>query len=144
MVRSGVPILLMWTLMLLLALSCAKRGADGTNGSTQPKSFAFQGKPSSTITFLSTQMNPVEEAGKMRNAILKDFPGKVDFRPNDNSYLFRQINSMLQGDPSASILVGADSRSRGPNPPYIFQFPRFLVKIAQLWGQNFGIHSRQL
>lgn len=52
-------------------------------------------------------MNPVEEAGKMRNAILKDFPGKVDFRPNDNVYLFNQIDAMLQGDPSKSILIGA-------------------------------------
>ena len=102
--KNSLPRLLMWTITLLFAFSCAKRDAEGT---ARPKAFAFQSKPSSDITFLSTQMNPVEEAGKMRNEILKDFPGKVDFRPNDNSFLFRQINSMLQGDPTASILVGA-------------------------------------
>jgi len=52
-------------------------------------------------------MNPVEEAGKMRNDILKDFPGVVDFRPNDSSFLSAQIESTLKGNPSASILLGA-------------------------------------
>jgi multiple sugar transport system substrate-binding protein len=52
-------------------------------------------------------MNPVEEAEKMRDVILKDFPGQVDFMPNDNGYLSRQINSMLSGEPKDSILVGA-------------------------------------
>ena len=52
-------------------------------------------------------MNPVEEAGKMRNVILKDFPGQVDFRPNDNAFIFRQIEALLKTKPSESILVGA-------------------------------------
>ena len=107
MKKGLVPKLLIWPLIFFLALSCAKSDSQGPKAPTRPKAFAFQGKPTAGITFLSTQMNPVEEAGRMRNAILKDFPGKVDFRPNDNSFLFRQINSMLQGDPTASILVGA-------------------------------------
>ena len=93
--------------ILFLLCSCVKRNGEGKTASDQSKSFIFQGKPSATIVFLSTQMNPVEEAGKMRNVILKDFPGKVDFRPNDNSYLFSQIDSLLQSTPSESILVGA-------------------------------------
>lgn len=43
----------------------------------------------------------------MRNAILGDFPGKVDFRPNDNSYLMRQIESALRNNGKESILIGA-------------------------------------
>lgn len=52
-------------------------------------------------------MNPVEEAGKMRNEILKDFPGQVDFRPNDNSFLLREIESRANDPTSRSILIGA-------------------------------------
>jgi multiple sugar transport system substrate-binding protein len=52
-------------------------------------------------------MNPVEEAGKMRNVILKDFPGKVSFRPNDNSHILGQVSSIFSDDPNASVLVGA-------------------------------------
>jgi multiple sugar transport system substrate-binding protein len=95
------------TLAVLLS-SCEKKSGAAERKKKSPQSgFVFQSKPSSDITFLSTQMNPVEEAGKMRNVILKDFPGKVDFRPNDNSYLFSQVDSMLQSDPSKSILIGA-------------------------------------
>jgi multiple sugar transport system substrate-binding protein len=93
--------------ILILLFSCAKRNAQEPEASKQPKAFVFQRKPTADITFLSTQMNPVEEAGKMRNVILKDFPGKVDFRPNDSSYLFSQIDAMLQGDPTRSIVIGA-------------------------------------
>jgi multiple sugar transport system substrate-binding protein len=31
------------------------------------------------LIFLSTQLRPIEEAQKMRNLILKDFPHKVDY-----------------------------------------------------------------
>jgi multiple sugar transport system substrate-binding protein len=91
----------------LLLFACQKQGTGGMVKVNQPDTFSFQKKPGSRIVFLSTQLNPVEEAGKMRNQILKDFPGEVDFRPNDNVYLFRQINSLLQNNPSESILVGA-------------------------------------
>lgn len=36
-----------------------------------------------SLLFLSTQLNPIEEAEKMRRVILKDYPGEVDFRPYD-------------------------------------------------------------
>ena len=94
-------------LLLILSFSCGRRGVEGLKKAASPKDFAFLRKPSSSIVFLSTQMNPVEEAGKMRNSILKDFPGTVDFRPNDNNYLFSQIDSMLRKNASESILIGA-------------------------------------
>ena len=92
---------------LLMVLSCGQKDATKPTASLQPKQFVFRQKPASRVAFLSTQMNPVEEAGKMRNAILKDFPGQVEFRPNDNSYLFSQIASVLKSSPAESILVGA-------------------------------------
>jgi multiple sugar transport system substrate-binding protein len=103
---NGFIALLLLPICLAL-LSCEKRSAAGTTDLKRQSGFVFRQKPDTGIIFLSTQMNPVEEAGKMRNVILKDFPGVVDFRPNDNSFLFRQINSLLKDDPSKSILVGA-------------------------------------
>lgn len=104
--RAASRIFLALTLFALLC-SCEKRGAGATRGPVPSEAFVFHGKPSSAIAFLSTQMNPVEEAGKMRNVILKDFPGQVDFKPNDSSYIFSQIDAMLKTDPSQSILLGA-------------------------------------
>lgn len=94
-------------LLLSLSLSCGKGGGGGAQKANLGKDFVFERRPSSGITFLSTQMNPVEEAAKMRNSILKDFPGKVDFRPNDNSYLFSEIESMAKKQTSESFLIGA-------------------------------------
>ena len=105
--KKGVPRLLVSLAILLLIVSCDKRNVDGPKESIQSKNFVFPGKPTSDIIFLSTQMNPLKEAGKMRDVILKDFPGKVDFRPNDNSYRFRQIKSVLLSNPSEAILIGA-------------------------------------
>lgn len=100
---------LKWFLpLLVLAVSCQKE--VNRAGDTAPASSGeinLQSKPNAPILFLSTQMNPVEEAGKMRNIILKDFPGKVSFRPNDNSYILGQVSSILSDDPKASVLVGA-------------------------------------
>jgi multiple sugar transport system substrate-binding protein len=93
----------------VVLLSCQKQ----TTGSAAPArpvteaAFAFKRVPASRITFLSTQMNPVEEAGKMRNVILKDFPGAVDFRPNDSGFVSDQVNETVRSDPSSSVLVGA-------------------------------------
>ncbi|MFA6505266.1 MAG: ABC transporter substrate-binding protein [Treponemataceae bacterium] len=94
-------------LFVFFFFSCGKRDAETPKEATKTKDFVFMREKAAPIVFLSTQMNPVEEAGKMRNMILKDFPGKVDFRPNDNNQLRNQIDAMLNGDPSASILVGA-------------------------------------
>jgi len=87
--------------------SCLKRDAAVQESPAQA-AFAFHGSPAAGITFLSTQMNPVEEAGKMRKVILKDFPGRVDFRPNDSSYTLEQIDELLKADPSGPLLVGAN------------------------------------
>lgn len=103
------PALLVVSVIILMIFfsACTKKNQVNDSAPLQEEAFSFQGKPTSAITFLSTQMNPVEEAGKMRNVILKDFPGTVDFKPNDSSFLFVQIDSLLKQNPSASILVGA-------------------------------------
>jgi multiple sugar transport system substrate-binding protein len=105
--RYVARVLLILT-VLILPCSCERRDTEERRERERPKNLVFPGKPTASIIFLSTQMNPVEEAGKMRNVILKDFPGRVDFRPNDNSHVFGQIDAMLKADPSESILIGAN------------------------------------
>jgi multiple sugar transport system substrate-binding protein len=100
-------ILSLFITLLLPLVACERRSSGAPRAPEQTGSFIFKEKPTSTITFLSTQLNPVEEAGKMRNVILKDFPGKVDFRPNDNSQMFSQIDAMLKSNPIESIILGA-------------------------------------
>ncbi len=78
--------------------------AAGNGARTTPST--LPGKPSSQILFLSTQLNPTAEAAAMRDVILKDFPGTVDFRPNNSSYMFETLRQTLERDPKASILLG--------------------------------------
>lgn len=104
-VKAAVSPVFISLALLALLVSCG--AGKGGQEPKRPVAFAFQYKPTAAIAFLSTQMNPVEEAGKMRNSILKDFPGSVDFRPNDNDYLFSQVASMLRENPSEAILIGA-------------------------------------
>jgi multiple sugar transport system substrate-binding protein len=95
------------SIALVVFISCDKPETRTQMVAPPASALSFKGAPSSNITFLSTQLNPVEEAGKMRGAILKDFPGKVDFRPNDSSYMFTQVDALLRDNPSEAILVGA-------------------------------------
>lgn len=81
--------------------------AKGLRTSRSGRIPEFTRIPQTPIVFLSTQMNPVEEAAKMRNVILRDFPGTVDFRPNDNNFMIDQLAVLRKRDTSDSILVGA-------------------------------------
>jgi len=113
MINRGPGIILLAAACVasMSALSCSKRSSPeagpATRSAARPEAFSFSRKPTAEITFLSTQLNPVEEAWKMKNAILKDFPGTVDFRPNDNAYLLELMDSEFKKNPAASILVGA-------------------------------------
>lgn len=59
-----------------------------------------------SILFLSTQMNPVEEANIMRSTILKNFKVAVDFQPNDNSHIFELLPYERKKDHLRSIIFG--------------------------------------
>jgi multiple sugar transport system substrate-binding protein len=105
--RSRLRSLVAALLASSLVLACGKPAPQKPAGSGGPAAFAFERKPGAAIEFLSTQLNPVDEAAKMRTAILKDFPGKVDFRPNDSAFLYRQVDASLKAEPSRSFLIGA-------------------------------------
>ena len=55
--------------------------------------FTFSGalRAEEPLHFLSTQLTPVYEAEKMRNVILKDYEGSVDFQPYDDRKVFQSV-----------------------------------------------------
>jgi multiple sugar transport system substrate-binding protein len=62
---------------------------------------------SGRLIFLSTQLRPIEEAQKMRNLILKDFPQKVDYITEQPQQFPVRIEAEQQGRAHAINLVGA-------------------------------------
>ena len=72
---------------LLSAIAAAARAAD--------------------LVFLSTQLRPIEEAQKMRNLILKDFPRKVDYVTEQPAQLPVRIKAEQQGGAHTIEVVGA-------------------------------------
>jgi multiple sugar transport system substrate-binding protein len=59
------------------------------------------------LIFLSTQLRPIEEAQKMRNLILKEFPKKVDYVPEQPAQLPVRIKAEQQGGTHTIDVVGA-------------------------------------
>src|SRR4029077_12115295 len=59
------------------------------------------------VIFLSTQLRPIEEAQKMRNVILKDFPQEVDYITEQPQQFPVRIKAELQGSTRAMDVVGA-------------------------------------
>ncbi len=57
--------------------------------------------------FLSTQLRPIEEAQKMRDVILKDYKGKVDYVPEQPAQLPIRIQAEQQGGTHTISLIGA-------------------------------------
>src|SRR6266545_1733366 len=58
------------------------------------------------IVFLSTQFSPVEEAENMRNKILTNFPGKVEYIPEDFGPYNDRIRAEAQGGQKTISLIG--------------------------------------
>ena len=65
------------------------------------------------LIFLSTQLRPIEEAQKMRNLILKDFPWEVDYTTEQPQQFPVRIEAEEQGRTHTIDVVGAlhDERS---------------------------------
>ena len=58
------------------------------------------------LLFLSTQLCPINEAGKMREVILKGFQGEVDFQPYDDSEVFNRLVVDSTRDAKRPCLIG--------------------------------------
>jgi multiple sugar transport system substrate-binding protein len=59
------------------------------------------------LIFLSTQLRPIAEAQKMRNLILKDFPGEVDYITEQPQQFPVRIEAEQEGGTHAIDVVGA-------------------------------------
>src|SRR6516162_1402000 len=59
------------------------------------------------LIFLSTQLRPIEEAQRMRNLILKDFPQKVDYITEQPQQFPVRIEAEREGGTHAIAVVGA-------------------------------------
>ena len=59
------------------------------------------------LVFLSTQLRPIEEAQKMRNLILKDFPREVDYITEQPQQFPARIEAELQGRTHGINIIGA-------------------------------------
>jgi multiple sugar transport system substrate-binding protein len=60
------------------------------------------------MVFSAGALGPIEEAQKMRNVILKDFPGKVEFLPDAPPALLTRLQAEFQGGEHISSLIGAN------------------------------------
>ncbi len=65
------------------------------------------GAQTGRLIFLSTQLRPIEEAQKMRNLILKDFPREVDYLTEQPQQFPPRIEAEEEGVTHAIDLVGA-------------------------------------
>lgn len=69
-----------------------------------------------SVVFLSTQLRPLEEAQKMRQVILRDFPGRVEFIPEDTGpFTDRVLAEARAGRVTVSLLGGL----HGDFPPFL-------------------------
>jgi len=59
------------------------------------------------VTFISTQMVPVEEAEKMRGVILRDFAGKVEFVPADYATFEDTVLAEVKAGKGTIDVIGA-------------------------------------
>jgi multiple sugar transport system substrate-binding protein len=59
------------------------------------------------LIFLSTQLRPIDEAQKMRNVILKDFPREVDYVPEQPQLFPVRIKEVVQEGAHTIDVVGA-------------------------------------
>ena len=85
------------------------------------------------LVFLSTQLRPIEEAQKMRKAILKDFPREVDYVTEQPPQLPVRIKAEQQGVTHTIDVVGALHGELQPLVPL-----DALVPLDDLAGQLNG------
>src|SRR5438093_9944518 len=68
---------------------------------------AVAGPVGADTVFLSTQLRPIEEAQKVREVILKDFTGPVQFIPEDTGPFLNRVKAEAQAKKVAVSLLGA-------------------------------------
>ncbi|HEY8446986.1 MAG TPA: ABC transporter substrate-binding protein [Thermomicrobiales bacterium] len=85
----------------------AHRSANAAGGGLGGRWAPWPHQGGETIVFLSTQLRPVEEAEKMRNTILADFEGSVDFIPEDTGPFNDRIAAEAEAGEGTIGVIGA-------------------------------------
>ena len=85
------------------------------------------------IVWLSTQLRPVEESEKLRNVILKDFPGQVTYLPEDTAPFVDRLLAETRGGQVTISLVGG---VHGDFPPFIEE--GVMADLSDLAGRLTG------
>src|SRR4051812_39212938 len=98
---------------LLAACGPATQPTGGAAAGSKPTEAAKPAAPAAQpaaggpLVFFSTQFKPVEEAEKMRQAVLKDAPVRVDFIPEDpGPFNDRLIAEQKAGRVTVSLVGG--------------------------------------
>lgn len=94
----------------------ATTGAGGQGAEATATTGASGSADAGQIVWLSTQMRPVEEGEKLRNVILKDFKGSVEYIPEDTApFVDRLLAETKAGRVTISLVGGL----HGDFPPFI-------------------------
>ncbi len=83
------------------------------------------------VVFMSTQLRPIEEAQKMREVILRDFPGEVEFVPEDGGTFVNRVEAEGR---TGQVTVGVLGGLHGDFPPirpYLDPVDDVLARLSQ-------------
>jgi len=96
-VRASMAVLAV--LIALLFISCpAKEGTMAADAGGPPSA--------GPVILVSDQLNPAEEAAALRDRILGEFKGTVDFRPREGSMLAPETMAALVETPPRPVAIG--------------------------------------
>ncbi len=82
------------------------------------------------VLFMSTQLRPIEEAQKMREVILKDFPEAVEFVPEDTGPFLNRIKAEGETGKVTVGVIGALHGDLPPVLPYLDQVDDLMSKLS--------------
>lgn len=129
-VPRTVPVFLMVMLLAALVSACGgdttgtapPAGGDAAGGPAEaaattapaaeaaataaPAAEGGEAASAGEVIFLSTQFKPVEEAERMRNTILADFSGQVEYIPEDGGPFNDRVRAEAQGGQKTVSLLG--------------------------------------
>lgn len=110
--NTGTPASSTDTLPSSSAASSAASAAPSAAQSAAPSSAA--GTDTGSIVFVSTQFTPVEEAERMRQTILANFNGQVEFIPEDLGPFNDRIRAEAQAGQKTISLIGGQHGDFAP------------------------------
>jgi multiple sugar transport system substrate-binding protein len=133
----------MWlALFAMLALLLAACGGEVDPGAPEPGDPADTPDPAATpdpgdngevgeVVMLSTQLVPVEEAEAMRNVILADFPGQVDFiGEEEGPFIDRVIAEAQAGSGEVGVLGALHGHFAALDPEYFVDLTDLADELA--------------